>query len=110
MSDLRPCTARPAVPKTRLESAPQPTDFSGPNDRGFGVPQTDVFGTGACSHRTRNEVLNHHLAAGLAAKTQAGTAYCTATVTVFEVAPPMVSTTDTALPVGALSGTRTLTW
>ena len=41
---------------------------------------------------------------------QAVTGHCTATVTVFEMTPPMTSTTDTALPVGALSGTCTLTW
>ncbi len=35
--------------------------------------------------------------------------YCTAIVTVFDVAPPMLITRFTAAPVGALSGTCTFT-
>lgn len=36
--------------------------------------------------------------------------YCTAMVTLFEGAPPMVRPTGTAAPAGALSGTCTFTW
>ena len=37
-------------------------------------------------------------------------AYCTATVTVFEVTPPMEIVTGTALPAATSAGTRALTW
>ncbi len=36
--------------------------------------------------------------------------YWTAMVTVFDVAPPIISTTATLLPVATLAGTCTLTW
>jgi short-subunit dehydrogenase involved in D-alanine esterification of teichoic acids len=42
-------------------------------------------------------------------KAYAVSGYCTAMVTVFEVIPPMVSTTGTALPAGIPGGTRTFT-